>query len=223
MAAKEQGFLGWHQRGYLPHHDVPGVTQFVTFRLQDSLPASRRSEWEALLRIEDDRERRTKLEAYLDQGFGECWLRRGAVAELVEGVLRFFDGQQYRLQAWVIMPNHVHLVVEVWQTPMAQLLKSWKGFSARGANKLLGHQGSFWEREYWDTLIKDDEHQAKAIRYVEANPVMAGLVQEAKAWPWGSARFRDEHGVLRTDKAGLEAGAPATSVTRPRPTMTNHL
>jgi len=61
--AREQGFHGWHQRGRLPHYDVPGVTQFVTFRLADALPASRRGEWGALLKIESERERRMGLEA----------------------------------------------------------------------------------------------------------------------------------------------------------------
>src|ERR1017187_4508943 len=103
--AKAQGFLGWHQRGYIPHCNFPDVTQFVTLRLDDSMPASRRSEWEALLHLEDKRERRTKLEEYLDRGFGECPLKQPAIAELVENALRFFDGQRYRLQAWVIMPN----------------------------------------------------------------------------------------------------------------------
>ena len=206
--AKAHGFLGWHQRGYLPHHDVPGVTQLITFRLHDAVPAIRRSEWEALLRIENDRERRTKLEAYLDQGLGECWLRRSDVAEATQGALCFFNGQRYQLQAWVVMPNHVHVVVDVWETPLADLLKSWKGFIAREANKLLGRKGAFWEREYWDTRVTNAEHLAKAIRYVEANPVKAGLARDAKDWPWGSVRFRDEPARLRMPKAGLETGAP---------------
>ena len=58
--AMAKGFRGWHQRGYLPHYDAPGATQIVTLRLADSLPASRRGEWEHLLRIEDDRERRRR-------------------------------------------------------------------------------------------------------------------------------------------------------------------
>ena len=65
------GFLGWHERGYLPHCDFPGLVQFVTFRLADSMPASRRGEWEHLLKIEEIREKRTKLEEYLDRGVGE--------------------------------------------------------------------------------------------------------------------------------------------------------
>ena len=213
--AKAEGFLGWHQRGYLPHHDMPDATQLVTFRLNDAMPASRRSEWEALLRIEGDRERRTKLEEYLDRGLGECWLRQPRIADLVEGALRFFDGQRYRLGAWAVMPNHIHVLVEVWETPLARLLKSWKGFTARAANKLLGHEGAFWERDYWDTRIRDEQQLQKAVRYVEANPLKASLVLEAKAWQWSSARFQDEFGVLRMPQSnvganGAQGGAPTS-------------
>src|SRR5437899_10142982 len=71
------GFLGWHERGYLPHCDYPGLVQFVTFRLIDSLPASRRGEWEHLLKIEDLVEKRPKLEQYLDRGMARvnCVMR----------------------------------------------------------------------------------------------------------------------------------------------------
>ena len=97
------GFLGWHERGYLPHCDFPGLVQFVTFRLADSMPASRRGEWEHLLKIEDVRERRTKLEEYLDRGVGECWLRDPRIARLAEDALRFFHDQRYELLAWCVM------------------------------------------------------------------------------------------------------------------------
>ncbi len=207
-AAREQGFCGWHQRGRLPHYDVPGVTQFVTFRLADALPASRRSEWEALLKIESERERRMELEAYLDRGAGECWLARPEIAAVAESALRYFDGERYRLQAWVVMPNHVHLLVDIWQTPLAVVMQSWKHFIAREANKLLGREGTFWEREYWDILIRDEELRRKAVRYVEANPVKAHLAAQAQAWPWSSARLRDEYGRLPS------CGAGAPSCTR---------
>jgi REP element-mobilizing transposase RayT len=200
--AKAAGFRGWHQRGYLPHHDVPGVGQFVTLRLVDAMPASRRGEWEALLRIEDNRQRRTKLEEYLDRGLGECWLRQPRIAEIVEGAFRYFEGERCRLRAWVVMPNHALIRVEVWQTPLTELLHSWKCFSAREANKLLGRTGAFWEREYWDTKMRHDEQERKAVRYIEANPVKARLTAEAKEWAWSSARFRDDYGVLRLPKAG---------------------
>ena len=83
------GFLGWHERGYLPHCDFPGLVQFVTFRLADSMPISRRTEWEHLLKIEDDHEKRTKLEEYLDRGVGECHLRDPRIAKLAEAALLF--------------------------------------------------------------------------------------------------------------------------------------
>ena len=180
-------------------------SQLVTLRLDDSLPASRRSEWEALLHLENNRERRTKLEAYLDRGFGECHLKQAAIATLAENALRFFDGQRYRLQAWVIMPNHLHVLVDIWQTPLAEIDKSWKQFIARQANRLLGREGKLWEREYWDTVMEDEEHQCKSVRYIEANPVKALLVREAKDWVWSSARLRDEYGRLPEP-----AGAPVS-------------
>ena len=224
-AAREQGFCGWHQRGYLPHHDIPGVTQFVTFRLADALPASRRPEWGALLKIESERERRMELESYLDRGAGECWLGRPEIAVVAESALRYFDGARYRLQAWVVMPNHVHALVDIWQTPLAAVMQSWKRFIARQANKLLRREGTFWEREYWDTWIRDEEHRRKAVRYVEANPVKAHLAARAQDWPWSSARLRDEYGRLpaygapsctrlissNSDESRVQLGAPSGS------------
>lgn len=198
-------FLGWHERGYLPHFDTPNVTQFVTFMLHDSFPVTRHREWEGLLNEPDESQRRRKLEAWLDRGHGECWLRRAEVAALVEAKLRENDGKTYRLQAWTIMPNHVHLVVDVWETPLSKLLNLWKGASARAANLVLLRSGHFWEREYFDTLIRDEEHLKRAIRYTEANPVKAGLVAERKSWPWGSARLRDEYECLPWQRAGAAA------------------
>ena len=194
--AKASGFLGWHQRGYLPHRDVPGLTQFVTCRLHDSFPLSRRAEWQALLRIEDNRQRRVKLEDYLDRGHGVCWLGRPDIGALTEGALRESNGQDYDLLAWVVMPNHIHVLVHIRATPLSALIKSWKGRIARESNKLLCRQGDFWEREYWDTYMRDEEQLVKARRYTERNPSKAGLVRQAKDWAWSSARFRDDYGRL---------------------------
>jgi len=191
--ARDLGFLGWHERGYLPHFDAPRVTQFVTFMLRDAFPVSKRREWEPFLREPDLSVRRRKLEAWLDRGHGACWLGRADVAECVEETLRAGDGTSFRLQAWTVMPNHVHLVVCVWETPLARLIHDWKGRSARDANGLLRRRGAFWEREYSDTLIGDDAHRRRAIRYTEDNPVKAGFAREARQWRWSSARWRDEY------------------------------
>jgi len=186
-------FLGWHERGYLPHFDAPYVSQFITFMLQDAFPVTRRRQWEAILNDPEASQRRRKLEAWLDRGHGECWLRQPALAALLEEKLRENDDKAYRLQAWVVMPNHVHVVVDAWSTPSSKLLNLWKGASARAANLALKRSGRFLEGQYFDTLIRDGEHLKRAVRYSENNPVKAGFVAERKAWRWSSARRRDDY------------------------------
>ena len=191
-----RGFRGWHERGRLPHFDAPGVTQFVTFRLADSFPQSRRSEWEVLFKIEDDRERAKELEAYLDRGHGECHLRRADAARVVEGALLFFHGQNYEVRAWVVMPNHVHVLFQVGEVSMENIVESWKSWTSNEVNKLLGRRGRLWQPGYWDTYMRDGEHEAKTVRYVENNPTKAKLVLDPKEWPWSSARYRDRYARL---------------------------
>lgn len=187
------GFRGWHQRGYLPHFDAPGVTQFVTFQLHDSFPVHRRAEFEPILKEGDDSGKRKNLEAWLDRGHGECWLRRREAAEIAEEILVESDGRDYRLQAWVVMPNHVHLVVDVWEMPLAKQINGWKGKSARLANAVLKRRGKFWAEDYYDILVRDEAHLKKAVRYTEQNPVKAFLVKAATEWPWSSSRHRDKY------------------------------
>lgn len=216
---KALGFLGWHERGYLPHCDFPNLIQFVTFRLEDSLPASRQSEWEHLLKIEDVRERRTKLEEYLDRGVGDCCLRDVRIARITEEALLHFHGVRYELLAWCVMPNHVHVLVDVRMMPLWKIIQNWKVRVAREAGKTLRLErraparhvramGSmaepswcsalrpFWQREYWDTFTRSEEQKRKAIRYIENNPVKVKLCKVPENWKFGSARFRDEYQQL---------------------------
>ncbi len=184
---RQIGSKGWHTRGYLPHFDKPGLLVMLTYRLADAMPASRRHEWEVLFQIEDEREKRTKLEAYLDRGYGECLLKSPRAAAAVEGVIQRFAGRRYRLVAWVVMPNHFHAVVELWTMPLGALLKAWKGVSARAVNRALGRRGQLWQEDYWDRYLRDEAHFGKARRYIETNPVKAGLARESAVWPWSSA------------------------------------
>ncbi len=192
----ERGFLGWHENGYLPHRDEPGLVQFVTFRLADAFPAALRSEWEALLKVENWRQRQLELEAYLDRGCGECHLRNPEGASVVEAALRFFHPERYDLRAWCVMPNHVHVLFRVQSVPMSRIVDTWKSFMAKKVNKLLGRSGKFWQDGYWDTFIRDAAQEQRSRRYIEMNPVKAGLVKEPSSWSWSSARFRDESGRL---------------------------
>jgi REP element-mobilizing transposase RayT len=191
-----QGFRGWHQRGYLPHFDAPDVTQMVTVMLADTFPVKRRAEWEPILKGADTSLKRRKLEAWLDRGHGQCWLRRPEVAQIVEDVVRGSDGDDYQLEAWVVMPNHIHVVVNVWNVPLSKLISLWKGKSARLANLELRRIGKFWQEDYFDTVIRDEAHLRKAVRYTEQNPSKSGLVKVSCDWAWGSARWRDEFARL---------------------------
>lgn len=191
-----RGFPGWHENGYLPHRDEPGLVQFVTFRLADAFPAELHWEWEALLKIEDDHKRRIELEKYLDRGRGACHLRCSEVARLVEGALLFRHGADYDLRAWVVMPNHVHVLFLVQDVPMWRLVDAWKGYTAKAANRLLERRGTLWQAGYWDTYMRDPAHEARARHYIEHNPAKAKLLALPKAWPWSSARFRDAYGRL---------------------------
>jgi len=214
---KKLGFLGWHERGYLPHCDFPGLVQFVTFRLADSMPASRRVEWEKLLEIEDIRIRRTKLEEYLDRGIGSCCLRDKQCAQWAVDSLLYFHDDRYELLAWCIMPNHVHVLLHVRQTPLSKIVQGWKinvtgrlrqlrvgelEVSAKLHGKLLNAPRrssalqSLWQREYWDTFMRNEEQEQKAIKYIEANPVKAKLCRAPDNWAFSSACFRDKFGRL---------------------------
>ena len=181
---------GWYSRGYLPHFDAPDRIQAITFRLADSLPA------EVVGRLAADRtvtaeERRRRIAAVLDRGLGSCALNDPRVAALVEEALLTFDGTRYRLLAWTVMPNHVHVVlVQQLGHQLPRIVKSWKAFTAAKANCLLGRTGQFWQPDYFDRVVRNERHLAAAIHYVEMNPVKAGLVLAPEEWPYGSARRR---------------------------------
>jgi len=194
------------QRKRLPHWEAPNAIYFVTFRQADSLPA------EVLLRIKAERRaalekvrdgapmissqeqkrlRRLfskRVEDYLDRGCGTRCLIDPRAAEIVAGALRHLDGVRYGLYAWCVMPNHVHVVFEPYAGfSLATIVHSWKSFSAQRINRLLGRGGPFWQREYYDHLLRDGEQFARAVRYVAENPEKAGL----KDWRWVEVWERD--------------------------------
>jgi len=133
---------------------------------------------------------RKHLARYEDQGHGACWLRQEPIAALVEEALLEFDGDRYRVIAWCIMPNHVHVLIETsGEWTLDRVVHGWKSYAAHEANKVLERSGQFWAREYHDRFVRDDDHLTRAIRYIENNPVAAGLVPVAEAWLWSSASY----------------------------------
>ncbi len=178
-------------RRSLPHWEQEGATYFVTFRLADSLPAEKiaeleeeRSRWLAkhpepwsLEEKRDYYERfSARIEEWLDAGYGSAVLARPEAGEIVAQALQHFDGERYALRSWVVMPNHVHVLV----TPnvghkLGDILHSWKRFTAQEINRLLGSSGQLWQRESYDHIVRDAEALARIADYIEGNPGKAGL------------------------------------------------
>jgi REP element-mobilizing transposase RayT len=187
---------GWYSRGYIPHFDVPEILQFITFRLHDSVPEEKIQEWKLELKSLPSKERENKLRSqilkYIDNGAGACYLKDPRVASLVEEMLFHDDGERYRLLNWVVMPNHVHVLIEMKQVSLERILHTWKSLSANRANKILQRQGEFWYRDFYDRYIRDNDHWSNVLNYIEGNPVKARLCAYSKDWRWSSA-WRREH------------------------------
>jgi putative DNA methylase len=177
---------GWYTRGYLPHFDGPEQTQHLTFRLFDSLPQALIDRWRRESR--SDLQFRKRIEKYLDAGHGSSWLRRPDVASMVCDSLQFHHLSKYDLDSWVIMPNHVHALL----TPLSgfhldEIEHSIKSYTANEANKVLRRKGQFWAVESFDRYIRDPRHFDAVIRYIENNPVKAGLCRRPEDRAFSSA------------------------------------
>jgi REP element-mobilizing transposase RayT len=207
------GPRGWHSRGYLAHFDGGSLPQMVTFRLVDSLPKAVLGRWEnELATLPEARacaERRERIERFLDAGAGAMWLSRPEIANLVEGALLHFHGKRYQLDAWVVMPNHVHvLLTTVAGRSLSEVVHSWKSFTGNRANRMLGRVGPFWQPDYYDRFIRNESHFRQAIEYIKANPVNAGLCNVPENWPFGSARFRSAGFHPTLTNCGQDGRAP---------------
>jgi REP element-mobilizing transposase RayT len=182
---------GWHGRGYLPHFEGGEVAQFVTFRLKDSLPESVVERWRRELGREEEPQLRRRVEAYLDRGYGAASLREPRVAAIVQNALLHYDGARYRLAAWVVMPNHVHVLASACGGhTLSGIMHSLKSYTSGEVNKLLGRKGAFWMEDYFDRYVRDSVHYGRAVAYIENNPVKAKLCRQPAEWPFGSARFK---------------------------------
>lgn len=182
-------------RGYLPHLVIPNGTYFITFRLADSLPKELVFRWKQELQYlktlnKDNSEKLTReyhwrIEKFLDSNKGNCWLNNPKIATIVKSALRYFDGRRYSLHAWTVMPNHVHALLTVFEeSTLSSIVYSWKSFTAKQANQVLGITGRFWQPEYFDRVIQSQRQFEFTLRYILNNPVKAGLCKEFQHWPW---------------------------------------
>jgi len=97
-------------------------------------------------------------------------------ARIVDNALRHFDRQRLALISSVVMRNHVHaLLIQNADHPLEHLLHSWKTFSSRNINRLVGRSGTLWQRSYFDRLVRDEKHFRNCVRYIRRNPEKAHL------------------------------------------------
>ena len=135
-----------------------------------------------------------RIDVYLDQGYGSSYLKDPALAAMVEESLLDRDGIDYKLSAWVVMPNHTHSLLRRFEgKKIKDIMDAHKGYTAHKANEYLNRSGEFWMKEYFDRFIRNEEHYWNTVRYIENNPVKARLCKEPSDWPFSSAWFR-KHG-----------------------------
>jgi REP element-mobilizing transposase RayT len=168
----------------LPHLHAIGQPLFVTFRLYGSLPVGREFPRESLT----SGEAFVAMDRLLDTArYGPVHLKRPELAVMVRSSIKRCALVNYDLHAWVIMPNHVHLLFTP-HTNVSSMLCSLKGYSARQANRFLECTGQpFWRDESYDRLVRDGNEFRRIERYILNNPVKAGLARCAENFPWSSA------------------------------------
>ena len=170
--------------GHLPHWQQENVMQFITFRLADSLPQEKLKEFQETLdewikqhpgqwsdeEIDDYNDLCESLDKYLDTGFGECVLKFREVQNIVESAIKFFDGDRYDLFDYIIMPNHVHLLlIPSIEYSVEEITHSIKSYTAKRINTILGKTGKIWQRESFDRMLRSFGDYVDKVEYIKHN------------------------------------------------------
>lgn len=203
----------------LPHIQPEGANFFVTFRLKGSIPHAMIQKWKeeqvTLSRqlensiadrkqlgrslYQEQKRYFGKFDIYLDQGsHGPTWLKNRAIAQMIVDALHYRDGKIFRLDAYCIMPNHVHLLINPLPQSdgsyqaLAKIMHSLKRFTASQANKILDRSGqTFWQAESYDHIVRNAPEWKNIMSYILDNPVKAGLVTDWQDWPWSYCKYID--------------------------------
>ena len=189
--------MAYYERN-LPYWQPEGTTFFVTWRLFGSLPIQKRTARNGCAtgnapKVETPGKRFVRLDRALDRtAIGPHWLRIPGVADrVVELILKGEKELGYfSLHAFVVMPNHVHLLMKP-KIELRRIMNGVKGSTAHAGNTILGRAGRpFWQDESFDHWVRTEKEFGNIVRYIEWNPVSAGLVARPEQWLWSSARLR---------------------------------
>jgi putative transposase len=211
------------RRRHLPHWDVPGAAYFVTACLKGSIPAEglldiarNRADLQKRSRPETKSEKDWQLECWkrnfvcidqwLDFSAANRVLEQRLLAQTVVDAMRYFADERYDLFAYVVMPSHYHWIFQPrdeWiknfddddRSPRERIMYSLNRFTSNRCNEALDRTGTFWQNESYDHWIRDVDELDRIIRYVEENPVKAGLVKSPDDWPFSSAWLRKALGL----------------------------
>jgi putative transposase len=185
-------------RRKLPHWHADPCEEsflFITWRLAGSLPQTRNLAKAGIAIAETPGKAFVAIDRQTDRAtVGPVWLKDDRIARLVRDALHYGEQERhfYNLRAWVIMPNHVHVLLQP-KVSLPTLTRWLKGATARKANLVLGRTGKpFWQDESFDHRVRSSADLDRIVRYIENNPVSAGFVAEPADWPWSSARLTDE-------------------------------
>ena len=193
----------FYQRN-LPHWQPIAASFFVTTRLHGSIPMpilkQLREQKEQLLAeatatgdkemIYNARKRHFKLydEALDSNPNGPYYLAQSEIAEIVKEGLHHRDGKDFTLWAYTIMSNHIHFLVTTYDTNtdyLWKIMQNFKKYTGRESNKVLGRTGNpFWDEEYYDHLVRNDDEFHRIEQYIMMNPVKAGIVEKPEDWQW---------------------------------------
>jgi REP element-mobilizing transposase RayT len=196
-------------RKSLPHWSQAGTVCFITWRTADSLPATvlaklarqrdellhsfgldPRGNWKNKLAELPARDRgRVQWSLFaawdneLDQCAGACELAKPQLSKLVEDRLLHFDGDRYVLTDAVVMPNHIHLLAAFSdEEALLAQCTSWKRYTGRAIQSVLGRHGEFWQVEQFDHLVRSHEQFEHYRRYIASNPEKARLAPGTYRW-----------------------------------------
>jgi REP element-mobilizing transposase RayT len=222
-------------RGNLPHWYRPGYAHFITYRLIDTIPSQQLRKWRE---VREQQVRRrppsgvsvlehhmrahkqffAEYDRYLGESTSRRWLADERVAAVIRENLSHHHGTKYELLAWCVMPNHVHVLLQPFDSsliakadagsvghesecpysdevldgtsPLSGIMHSLKSFTANRANEILNRTGAFWQKESYDHWVRDLDELERIVTYIAANPVSAGLCDRPREWPFSSAYDR---------------------------------